>query len=258
MNAIKDPFAEIKKVTLAPFIFIGEITILLIEGIRRLFKRPVEVNETINQMGFIGVSSLTIVAITIFASGAVMALYIAPLFRQSGGADLVGATVGLVITRELGPVIAGIMVAARCGSAMAAQIGSMAVTEQLDALKSLNVHPYNYLLVPRLIASVIMLPMLSLFGVFAGMYGALIVAQINGISSSQFLRSVEVYLDSWDFLGGLYKTIFFGLIIALVSCQQGLRTKGGAVGVGKATTNAVVISVVLIYISNYFLAAWFY
>lgn len=243
---------------MAPLVFIGETVILLYEGIRRIFRRPFEGAETLQQMSFIGVSSIPIVAITTFASGAVMSLYIAPLFRQSGASELVGGTIGLVITRELAPVIAGIMIAARCGSAMAAQIGSMAVTEQLDALRSLAVHPYHYLLIPRLIASTLMVPILGLIGDFTGMMGAMAVAQLEGVPHAQFTRSVKVFLESWDFMGGVMKTLFFGLIIALVSCQQGLRTTGGAVGVGRSTTNAVVLSMVLIYIVNYFLAAWFY
>jgi len=243
---------------MAPLVFIGESVILLYEGFRRVFMRPFEGAETLQQMSFIGVASVPIVAITTFASGAVMSLYIAPLFRQSGASGLVGGTIGLVITRELAPVIAGIMVAARCGSAMAAQIGSMAVTEQLDALRSLAVHPYNYLLVPRLIAATLMVPILGLIGDFMGMMGAMVIAQLEGIPYPQFTRSVKIFLESWDFMGGITKTLFFGLLIALVSCQQGLRTTGGAVGVGRATTNAVVLSMVLIYIVNYFLAAWFY
>jgi phospholipid/cholesterol/gamma-HCH transport system permease protein len=150
------------------------------------------------------------------------------------------------------------MVAARCGSAMAAQIGSMKVTEQIDALRSLAVHPYNYLLVPRVIAGIVMLPMLGMVADASGVMGGMLVAWAHKIPPTQFWRSVQVFSEPKDFIGGLEKTVLFGLIVALVSCQQGLGATGGAVGVGKATTNAVVISMVLIYISNYFLAAAIY
>lgn len=250
--------AALSQFALSPLTFLGEVSILLWEGIRRMFQRPFEGSETISQMAFIGVASVPIVLITSFASGAVLSLYLAPLLLRSGAGELQGAMIALTVCREVGPVIAGIMVSARCGSAMAAQIGSMAVTEQIDALRALAVHPYNYLLVPRLVASVIMLPMLGMVADFSGLIGGMVVAWSKGIPSTQFWRSVEVYAEPRDFTGGLVKTAIFGLIIAVVACQQGLRTTGGAVGVGRATTNAVVISMVLVYIANYFLAAWIY
>ncbi|RMG26766.1 MAG: ABC transporter permease [Armatimonadetes bacterium] len=243
---------------LVPLTFIGEVTLLLLEGAKRAFRRPFELDEVIRQMAFVGVASVPIVLVTTFASGAVMSLYIAPLLVESGASTLAGGAVGLTVARELAPVLAGIMVAARCGSAMAAQISSMAVTEQLDALRSLAVHPYNYLLVPRLLAGLLMVPTLCIIGVFSGMTGAMLVAGVHGIPASVFLRSVEVYVESWDFVGGLLKAAVFGLTVAVVACRQGFNTKGGAVGVGKATTSAVVISMVLIYIFNYFLADLFY
>lgn len=247
-----------RKAVLTPLTFVGETVILLWEGFKRIFRKPFEGAEAIGQMAFIGVASVPIVAVTTFASGAVMSLYIAPLLLNIGAGSMAGGTVGLTVTRELAPVVAGIMVAARCGSAMAAQIGSMAVTEQIDALRALSVHPYNYLLVPRLLAGVLMLPILGLVGVYCGVIGGLAVATLYGIPALTFLRSIEVWLEPWDWIGGVLKTMVFGLIITVVACQQGLRTTGGAVGVGRATTNAVVISMVLIYIVNYFLAAAFY
>lgn len=243
---------------LVPPVFVGEITILLWESARRVFRRPFEGNETLNQMAFIGVSSVPIVALTTFTSGAVLSLYLAPLLKQSGASELLGGVIALTVGREIAPVIAGIMVAARCGSAMAAQIGSMAVTEQIDALRALAVNPCSYLVIPRLVAGILMLPILGVIGSYSALFGAMIIAVANGIPSAQFMRSLQVFTEPWDFTGGILKTMFFGLIIAAVACQQGLRTSGGAVGVGRSTTNAVVISMVLIYVANYFLAAWFY
>lgn len=242
----------------AALTFVGECALLLWDAIRRLFTRPVEVGETVGQMAFIGAASVPIVALTNFFSGAVLALYSTEFLVRYGATQFAGGTVGLAATREIGPVLAGIMVAARCGSAMAAQIGTMAVTEQIDALKMLSVHPTNYLVIPRVVAGVLMLPILALIGIWSAVFGGWLVAGISGISSGSFVQSVQRYVEPWDFIGGMLKTPAFGLIVAIVACQQGLRAKEGAVGVGKATTNTVVISMVLVYVANYFLADLFY
>lgn len=224
------------------------------DALRRLFAKPFEGAETVNQMAFIGAASVPIVVLTNFFSGAVLSLYITLFLNRYGAGPFVGGTLGLAVTRELGPVLAGIMVAARCGSAMAAQIGTMAVTEQIDALKMLSVHPTNYLVIPRIIAGVLMVPILALVGIYASGIGGLMVAKANGLPGSMFMESIQNYVHPWDVIGGILKTPFFGLIIAVVACQQGLRTREGAVGVGKSTTNTVVISMVLIYVANFFLA----
>ncbi len=241
---------------LAALTFVGECALLLVDATRRMFKRPFEFGETFNQMAFVGVSSVPIVALTSFSSGAVIALYSAQLLVRYGATSLAGGTVALAVTRELAPVLAGIMVAARCGSAMAAQIGTMAVTEQVDALRSLNVHPTNYLVIPRLVAGVTMLPVLAMVGVFSGVLGGYLVAVPFGqVADGAFWTSVRQFTEPSDIYGGMIKTVVFGFIVAVVACQQGLRTKGGAVGVGRATTNTVVLTMVLIYVANYFLTA---
>lgn len=239
----------------AALTFVGESTLILGDAIRRMFSRPVEFGETIHQMAFIGVASVPIVALTNFFSGAVLSLYSSEFLTKYGVGALVGATVGMSMTREIGPVLAGIMVAARCGSAMAAQIGTMQVTEQIDALKMLSVHPTNYLVIPRVVAGVLMLPVLALIGMYSGVIGGMLVAAATGVSMGSYIQSIEQYVKPWDFVGGMLKTPVFGLIVAIVACQQGLRTKNGAVGVGNATTNTVVIAMVLVYIANYFLAS---
>lgn len=236
------------------FTTVGESTLIGLDAARRLFRRPIEVQETINQMAFVGVASVPIVALTNFFSGAVLALYTTQFLSKYGGTAFIGATVGLSVTREIGPVLAGIMVAARCGSAMAAQIGTMAVTEQVDALRMLSVHPTNYLVIPRVVASVLMLPVLALVGIYSGVLGGYLVATMGGVPSGAFLQSIRQFVEPWDFVGGMLKTPVFGLIVAIVACQQGMRTQNGAVGVGRATTNAVVVSMVLVYVANYFLA----
>ncbi|MBS1713566.1 MAG: ABC transporter permease [Armatimonadetes bacterium] len=244
------------KAVVEPLAFVGECTLLVLDMVRRIVRRPFEIGETVNQMAFIGVASVPIVALTTFASGAVLSLYSAELLVRYGASNLAGAAIGLAVTREIAPVLAGIMVAARAGSAMAAQIASMAVTEQIDALRSLNVHPTNYLVIPRIVACVTMLPVLCLIGIYSGVLGGEIVSVYRGgVPMGSFWNSVRQFVEPTDFTNGMLKTVVFGLVVAVVACQQGLRTKEGAVGVGRATTNTVVASMVLIYVANYFLTA---
>ncbi len=238
----------------ATLTFIGEVTLIVFDVGRRIARRPYEVGETLNQMAFVGVASIPIVCLTNFFSGAVLALYSTELFARYGATAFVGGMVGMAVAREIGPVLAGIMVAARCGSAMAAQIGSMAVTEQIDALKMLSVNPTNYLIIPRIIACVVMLPILGTLGIYSGIFGGWLVATTSGVPSPVYLDSIQSLLTISDFAGGLAKTPFFGIITVVVACQQGMRTTEGAVGVGRATTNTVVISMVLVYVANFFLA----
>jgi len=251
-------FVPIGAPIMAFLIFVGEVSLIFADAVRRCLRRPFEVVETVNQMAFIGAASVPIVALTGFFSGAVLSLYLSEFLSEYHATTFVGATVGLTVTREIGPVIAGIMVAARCGSAMAAQIGTMAVTEQMDALKMLSVHPTNYLVIPRIIAGVTMLPVLALVAMWAGIGGGLLVAGTEHIPYQSFMHSVVHYVKPEDIVRGMVKTPVFGLIIALVASQQGMRTKDGAVGVGRATTNTVVISMILIYITNFLLARVMY
>jgi phospholipid/cholesterol/gamma-HCH transport system permease protein len=242
----------------AALTFVGECSLILWDAAKRLFTRPFEIGETVGQMAFIGASSVPIVAMTNFFSGAVLALYSSEFLIRYQATPFVGSTVGLAATREIGPVLAGIMVAARCGSSMAAQIATMSVTEQLDALRMLSVHPTNYLVIPRILAGVLMLPVLALIGIWSAVFGGWLIAVGAGVPSGSFLQSLQRYVEPWDFLGGMIKSPFFGLIVAVVACQQGLRARDGAVGVGRATTNTVVISMVLVYVANYFLADLLY
>jgi len=238
--------------------FVGEVSLILWDVVVRFVHPPFEWGETFSQMSFVGVASVPIVTLTSFFSGAVLSLYLSGFLLQYGATQFVGATVGLTMAREMAPVLAGIMVAARCGSAMAAQIGTMKVTDQLDALKMLSVHPTNYLVIPRVVASIVMFPVLALIAIYSGIAGGWLVAISRGIPSGAFLQSMREFMNPWDFMGGMLKTPFFGLIVALVACQQGMQTTEGAVGVGRATTRAVVISMVLIYMANYFLAQLYF
>lgn len=236
------------------FEFIGDFSILFARAGRFILKGAVDVRDTFNQMALIGVNSLPIVLITVAFSGAVLALYMAQLAVRWGIGSYTGAVVGLSIVREIGPVLTSVVVAARSGSAIGAELGSMKVTEQVDALRSLAVSPVQYLVAPRLLAGVVMLPVLTVFADLVGTAAGYFVATVNGVAGGGYLSSLKIQVLPYDVVMGLVKTIFFGVVIVIVGSQQGLRTTGGATGVGKSTTNSVVISIVIIYILNFFLA----
>ncbi|HPP73620.1 MAG TPA: ABC transporter permease [Armatimonadota bacterium] len=237
------------------FTFVGGATSLLGRALGYVLRASIDVRETFNQMSAIGVASLPIVLVTVTFSGMVLALYSAQTLVTYGFAGtLVGGGIGLSIAREIGPVLTAVVVAARAGSAMAAEIGSMKVTEQVDALRALAVDPVQYLVVPRLVAAVIMLPVITVLADVVGTAGGYFVAVINGVPGGGFISSLQSFVEISDIINGLLKTLFFGATIAIVGCFEGLETRGGATGVGQSTTRAVVLSIVLIYILNFFLA----
>ncbi len=237
------------------FTFIGGTATLLARALAYVFRGGIDVHETFVQMSAIGVASLPIVLVTVTFSGMVLSLYSAQILVSYGFAgQFVGGGVAISIAREIGPVLSAVVVAARAGSSMAAEIGSMKVTEQVDALRALAVDPVKHLVIPRLVATTVMLPVITMIAFVAGTMGGYFVAQINGVPSGSFIGSLRHMTETTDVVKGLQKTVFFGITIAIVSCYEGLATRGGATGVGRATTRAVVLSIVLIYISNFFLA----
>jgi phospholipid/cholesterol/gamma-HCH transport system permease protein len=236
------------------FEFIGETSVLLGSALRFIFRGAVDIRDTVNQMAYIGVASLPIVLITIAFSGAVLSLYMSQLVVKWGVGSYTGGVVGISITREIAPVLAAVVVAARSGSAIAAELGSMKVTEQIDALRALAVSPIRYLVVPRLLAVIVVLPAATALADVVGTLGGYMVAVVNGVASGGFISTLKAQVVPYDVQMGLVKTIFFGIVIVIVGAQQGLQTSGGATGVGRSTTNAVVISIVIIYILNFFLA----
>ncbi len=214
----------------------------------------------VQQFEQIGTLSVPVVLVTALFTGMVLALQagITLEVKLKGVTQFMGRTVALPFIRELGPVLTGLIVTGRIGSAIAAEIGTMAVTEQLDALKTLATPPLRYLGVPRLIACVIMLPVLTALANVVGLLGGFIVAKgLLGIQSNVYWGDIPEMVGASDLVSGLGKTVFFGGIIAIVSCYQGFRTHGGAEGVGHATTRAVVWSSILILVSDYFLTAFF-
>lgn len=236
------------------FQFIGEVSILIARTGSFIFRGAIDLRDSLNQMAFIGVASLPIVLITVAFSGAVLALYMSQIVVKWGLGSYTGGVVGISIAREIGPVLTSVVVAARAGSAIAAEIGSMKVTEQIDALRALAVSPVQYLVVPRLLAAILMLPVLTVLADVVGTLGGYFVAMVNGVAGGGFISSLRVQVLPYDVMMGLLKTVFFAIVIVIVGAQQGLVTHGGATGVGRSTTNSVVISIVIIYILNFFLA----
>jgi phospholipid/cholesterol/gamma-HCH transport system permease protein len=232
--------------------YLGEILILLGLAVRSA-RRGVNARDLTEQMASLGVNSVAIAMLTATTSGAVLALYFAPFLKQYGAEGFTGAVVALAIARELGPVLTGVVVAARAGSAIAAELGTMKVTEQIDALRALAVSPVQYLVVPRVLAAVIMVPLVGALADAGGILGGYLISQTEGVLGVTYLNSIKQFLTPADFVKGIIKTVIFGIIIALVGCHQGLATRGGATEVGRATTNAVVLSIVLIYIANFVL-----
>jgi len=196
------------------------------------------------------------VLVTSFFSGGVIVVETYSTFHRFNAEYLLGAVVAISMARELGPVLTALMVVARVGSAMTAQIGTMKITEQIDALRVLAVNPVRYLISPRLLAAVIALPILSIISDVVGIFGGWFVAvKIYGVNDYLFWQKMKDIVELYDFMGGLYKATFFGFLIAAVSCYFGFATKGGAEGVGRATTASVVTSAMLVLIVDYFLSA---
>ena len=238
------------------FDYIGGIFLLFYNTVLQIFKGKININLTIDQMAILGVNSLSIVILTITFAGMVISLQLAQLAVKYGFGAFVGGGVAISMFREFGPMLTAIVVAGRAGSAITAEIGSMKVTEQVDALEAMAVNPVKYLVVPRFIACVITIPMLCMFACVCGILGGLLVANATaGILPKAFLDSIKNIVIMRDFWAGTFKAFVFAAEIALISCYQGLKTTGGAAGVGTATTGSVVYSIILIFISNYFLSS---
>lgn len=203
----------------------------------------------------IGVESSTIVILTGSFTGLALALQVYVGFKRFGAEHLLGALVALAMIRELGPVLTGLMVTGRAGSAMTAELSTMRITEQIDALTTLGIDPYRYLIVPRILASVIIMPCLTLFSMVCGIIsGYIFYAHMLGLNPDAYITGIRQFIGVGDIIGGLIKSAFFGLVFSWISTYYGYTAHGGARGVGKATTYSVVSSSIVILISNYFLS----
>jgi phospholipid/cholesterol/gamma-HCH transport system permease protein len=218
---------------------------------------PYRFRNLFKQMHFVGVQSLLIVLITGLFTGAVFCFQANFAFAIFGAQTLVGSTVTLAMVRELGPVLSALMVNGRVGSAMAAELGTMRVTEQIDALESMGANPIYYLVVPRFLGCLVLIPTLTIMADFMGVLGGYLYSHlVLGIDYHHYWANSREYVDAFDFLMGIFKTFFFGAAIALVSCHHGFHCDHGAEGVGRAATNAFVHSFVLILVLDLFLGIW--
>ncbi|HWR41092.1 MAG TPA: ABC transporter permease [Patescibacteria group bacterium] len=236
---------------------VGQIVTLAAETVTHL--PELRWRGLVRQMAHLGVDSLPIVLLTILFTGMVITVQTANEFVKYGAQSTVGGIVAIAMGRELSPVLTGVVVAGRCGAAITAELGSMKVTEQIDALRVMAVNPIAYLVVPRLLACMLMVPLLVIFADVIGTIGSYMVATAYaGISSHTFMHSITTFAVPNDVTGGLVKAMVFGAIVAIVGCHKGLTTREGAEGVGQATTGSVVMSIILIFISNYFLSLMLY
>jgi phospholipid/cholesterol/gamma-HCH transport system permease protein len=248
-------------VVVSPFRFflkaiweIQSYTLLSSRAIANLFTRPIYWREIILQMDRAGVGSLTIVLLTSFFTGAVLAIQSEGALRRYGAVSMTGQLVALTLIRELGPVLSALMLAGRMGSGIASELGSMVVSEQINAMRSLGTDPTRRLVTPRMIAMIIMLPLLTILCDTMGMLGGWVIAFYKLlISSNQFWSDAMNALQLSDLVGTLFKPLVFGFIISMTGCYAGLRTHGGTEGVGKSTTQAVVSSSILVIAADFFL-----
>ena len=236
----------------------GTIILLYLDTFKQLRHRP-RFKHIIAQMSHLGVDSLTIVSLTLLFTGVVFTLQTAHEFIRFGAQSTVGGIIAIAIGRELGPVLVGVVCAGRVGAAITAEISTMKVTEQIDALRVMAVSPVDYLIVPRMLACMMVVPLLTVFGDLIGVFGGYVVAvYYSGISSYLFIQSIHQFAVVHDLTGGLIKAIFFGNVIAVLGCYYGLHCPDGAEGVGKATTKTVVSSIIVIFILNAALTFFIY
>lgn len=226
----------------------GQVLLHLLAG--KIHRR-----NTLEQMAIVGPASLGIALLTAAFIGAVFTIQVTREFINFGATSAVGGVLALALSRELAPVLTAVVLAGRVGSAFAAEIGTMRVTEQIDALYMLKTDPIDYLVIPRVIACCLMLPILTILSIILGMAGGVLIADaLYGITQEVFLNSARNFLDVWDLSSAAIKAVVFGALISIIGCSWGLTTTGGAKGVGQSTTTAVVTALLAIFISNFFLS----
>lgn len=238
---------------------VGELFVFIAQSIYNCFTPPFYWRNLFRQVMDMGFYSLPVVGLTTIFAGMVIALQSYSGFATVGAESMVASVVLISVTRELAPVLSALMVAGRIGAAMAAEIGTMRVTEQIDALTTLSTNPFKYLVAPRIWAGLIVMPILVLIGDVIGIFGGYVVGVYKlGFNASNYINATLTDLEALDITTGVVKAAVFGFIIALMGCYNGYKSKGGAQGVGTATTNAVVSSSILILIFNYIVTELFF
>ncbi|MBP6892606.1 ABC transporter permease [Candidatus Babeliales bacterium] len=234
---------------------IGQYGQFVSQTIWIMFTKRLKVHKVIVQMENIGVDSFVISVLTGVFAGAVLTLQTYNAFEKFGSENMIGPVVAISLTRELGPVLTGLMVTGRSGSGIAAEIGTMRITEQIDALETLCINVFQYLMIPRVLAGILILPFLTMFSMFFGIWGGYIIyVYWFGLNPIDFIDGIKKFLELSDITGGLIKSSVFGFILTTIGSFYGYYTRGGAKGVGISTTQCVVMASILILISNYFLA----
>lgn len=233
---------------------IGEYMTLIARVIKATLRRPPALNLILQQLYDIGVTSLLVVAITGFSTGLVLAAQSFYQLSDKGLSSVTGLLVAKSMMTELGPVLTAFMVTGRVGAAMCAELGSMRVTEQIDALQSMAVNPHRYLIAPRFIAGTVMMPLLTIFSIAMGIFGGYLISiYYFGMPPSSYFDPMRTNITYFDFNIGIIKGFVFGIQIMTIACFKGLRTTGGAAGVGRSTTSSVVVTYCLILLTNFFL-----
>lgn len=251
---VQAPLAWLGERVTALLAYVGEIVMLAHETVKHILRGEVTRRETFAQMAQIGIGGLPIVFVTVGFAGLVFGVYTVDQFKAFGARNAIGLVVAISMTREVAPVLAATVMAARSGSAIAAEISTMKITEQLDALRALATDPIAYLAVPRYIALVFMLPLLALVGMVVGTLGAGLIANVQGIGWSEYFSLVPQQLSFDYVLNGCIKAMIFGALIAVSSLRQGFRCGFGSEAVGRATTEAVVLNILWIHAANLLLA----
>jgi len=253
-----NPLAAIGTFVLTMLAETGRIALFAVQATFRIVLPPFYVSTFIRAVGRIGFLSLPVVGLTALFTGGALALNIYTGGTRFNAEQFVPEIVAVGITRELGPVLASLMLAGRVAAAIAAEVGTMRVTEQIDALRTMGVDPVRYLVSPRILAGILMLPLVVLIADIIGVMGGYLVAvQALDFSGPTYLRNTWNFLTAWDVVSGLIKAAVFGFIITVMGSYHGYNSRGGAQGVGRATTNAVVASAILIFAANYLLTAFF-
>ena len=250
--AARDVGEWIAKLLLSPFVEVGALFKLLWEAVFWGVRPPYRGRLFVEAMEFIGIGSIFLVSLTAVFVGGVLALQLVDGFRDFGAENQTGAVIGLALAREVGPVFAALMVTSRAGSAMTTELGSMRVTNQIDALVTMAVNPVQYLVVPRLVAGFVMVPVLTMLFNVVGVFGAFFVAvTLLGLDPGVFMDRLKWLVDWDDVSQGLIKAMVFGVAVSLIACRQGFYAQGGAAGVGRATNRAVVHSAIAILMLDY-------
>lgn len=254
METIRPSIEFIGRLVMRPISWIGIYSNFVTQGCLRIFSPPVKWSLLVKQMEFVGNRSFWINILAGIMVGGIFGFQLGAIFRIFGAQSMIGAAAAFSLARELAPIVTSFLVTGRAGSAMAAEIATMRVNEQIDAMRVMAVNPFSYLIAPRILGSILMMPFLTIFFVIAGVISSFIVGiAYYDINVADFIDKIQ-WIVTWDDLWkGVQKSLFFGLVFSTIGCFQGFYARGGAKGVGRATTKAVVLSYVTILVADYFI-----